>query len=209
MAQKSSATQNNYWMKHLQLHSSSSLRAQTLGYQESISKARRGLWPEAAADAALAFEHQPISIRVTPMVAALIVKSHNRTDYEELCKRLLKMSPTQPTSTLLIRWRSLPLSSIFGSDLQVVGLPGRHRSDARELEDPGAMPFYQDCKALAEYRRGHLCRAVNGSKTLNSPHLCTWTCLAVLAMAYWQLGLKVKRERFYAKATHRRRPLSR
>jgi tetratricopeptide (TPR) repeat protein len=154
-------------------------------------KARRGQWKEAAADGALAFEHQPFNPRYA-MVAALFVKSHNRTDYEQLCKRLLKMFANttdiyvadQVAKSCLF----LPSSEV---DLQVVGLLA-DIAVTRGIGDPGAMPFYQDCKALAEYRRRHYAEAVEwAQKPLKIPRIYVHGhAYAVLAMAYWQLGQK-------------------
>jgi len=76
-------------------------------------------------------------------------------------------------------------------DLQVVGLLA-DIAVTRGIGDPGAMPFYQDCKALAEYRRGHYAEAVEwAQKPLKIPRIYVHGhAYAVLAMAYWQLGLK-------------------
>ena len=63
------------------------------------------------------------------------------------------------------------------------------------------MPFFQDCKALSEYRRGHYAEAVEwAQKPLKIPriyvhgHAC-----AVLAMGYWRLGEKDKARAMLAK----------
>jgi len=163
-------------------------------------KARRGQWQEAAADAALAFEHQPFNPRYA-MLAALFVKSHNRTDYEQLCKRLLKMFANttdiyvadQVAKSCLF----LPSSEV---DLQVVGLLA-DIAVTRGIGDPGAMPFYQDCKALAEYRRGHYAEAAEwAQKPLKIPRIYVHGhAYAVLAMAYWQLGEKDEARAMLAK----------
>ena len=78
-------------------------------------------------------------------------------------------------------------------DLQVVGLLA-DIAVTRGIGDPGAMPFYQDCKALSEYRRGHYAEAVEwAQKPLKIPRIYVHGhAYAVLAMAYWQLGQKEK-----------------
>jgi hypothetical protein len=52
------------------------------------------------------------------------------------------------------------------------------------------MPFFQFCKALAEYRQGHFAGAVEwAQKPIRSPRVyAQGQAYAVLAMAQWQLG---------------------
>ncbi len=163
-------------------------------------KARRGEWQEAAADAALAFEHQPFNPRYA-MVAALFVRSHNRADYEQFCKRLLtKFANTtdiyvadQVAKSCLF----LPTSEV---DLQVASLLA-DIAVTRGIGDPGAMPFYQDCKALSEYRRGHYAEAAEwAKKPLKIARIFVHGhAYAVLAMAHWQLGKKDEARMLLAK----------
>src|SRR6266404_2240722 len=163
-------------------------------------KARRGQWQEAAADAALAFEHQPLNPRYS-MVAALLVKTHNRAAYEQLCKRLLT---TFADTTDIFVADQVAKSCLFlpssDVDLKVVGLLA-DIGVTRGIGDRGAMPFYQDCKALSEYRQGHFAEAVEwAQKPLKIPriyvhgHAC-----AVLAMGYWRLGEKDEARAMLAK----------
>jgi len=156
-------------------------------------KARRGQWQEAAADAALAFEHEPFNPRYA-VVAALLVRSHNRPDYEQFCKRLLTMFAD--TTDVYIA-DQVAKSCLFLAtsevDLQVVSLLA-DIAVTRGMGDPGAMPFYQDCKALCAYRRGHYAEAVEWArKPLKIPGIYVHGhAYGVLAMAYWQLGEKDK-----------------
>jgi tetratricopeptide (TPR) repeat protein len=152
-------------------------------------KARRGQWQEAAADAALAFEHQPSNARYS-MVAALYVKTHNRPAYEQLCRRLL--TTFGDTTNVYVADQVakaclfLPSSEL---DLKVID----HLADVavtHGIGDPGAMPFFQDCKALSEYRQGHYAEAVEWAQNpLKIPGIYVHEhAYAVLAMAYWRLG---------------------
>jgi serine/threonine protein kinase/Tfp pilus assembly protein PilF len=156
-------------------------------------KARRGKWQEAAVDAALAFEHQPLNPRYA-VVAALLVRSHNRPGYEQFCKRLLTLFAD--TTDVYIA-DQVAKSCLFLAtaevDLQAVSLLA-DIAVTRGMGDPGAMPFYQDCKALSEYRRGHFAEAVEWArKPLKIPGIYVHGhAHAVLAMAYWQLGEKDK-----------------
>ncbi len=165
-------------------------------------KARRSQWQEAAADAALAFEHERFNHTTRfPMLAALLVKTHNRSGYEQLCKRLLTMFANttdiyvadQVAKSCLF----LPSSEV---DLQVVGLLA-DTAVTRGIGDQGAMPFFQDCKALCEYRRGHYAEAVEwAQKPLKIPRIYVHGhAYAVLAMAYWRLGEKGEAQAMLAK----------
>jgi eukaryotic-like serine/threonine-protein kinase len=155
-------------------------------------EARRGAWQEAATDAVQAFEHQPFARGRYTMVAGLLAKTRNHPAYEQFCQRLLVMFPT--TSDVFVA-DDVAKGCLFlpdsGLDLKVIG----HLADVavtRGTGDDFAMPFFQVCEALSEYRQGHFAGAVEwAQKSLKNPrieshgHAC-----AVLAMAYWQLGKK-------------------
>ena len=77
------------------------------------------------------------------------------------------------------------------ADLPVIG----HLADTTVTQgtgDSGAMPFFQVCKALSEYRQGHFVEAVKwAQKSVESPRIYVHGhAYAVLAMADWQLGKK-------------------
>jgi len=164
-------------------------------------KARRGQWQEAAADAALAFEHQPFKTGRYSMLAALLVKTHNRPAYEQLRKRLL-VTFANTTNVLVADQVAkaclfLPASEV---DLQLVG----HLADTAVtlgVGDEGAMPFFQVCKALSEYRQGHFAEAVEwAQKPLKIPGIYVHGhAYAVLAMAYWRLGNQDAARALFAK----------
>jgi len=162
---------------------------------------RRGRWPEAAADAALVFEHQPANSWVYAVLAALYVKSDNRPAYEQFCKKLL--ASFADTDNIYVADQVakaclfLPSSEV---DLQAAG----HLADttvARGAEDQYAMPFFQDCKALSEYRQGHFAEAVDwAQKPLKVSGIYVHGhAYAVAAMAYWQLGEKDQAREMLAK----------
>ncbi|MDB6017457.1 MAG: serine/threonine protein kinase with repeat [Pedosphaera sp.] len=154
-------------------------------------KARRGQWQEACADATLALEHQPLDPRYS-MVAALFVKTHNRPAYERFCQKLL--TTFGDTTNIYVADQVakaclfLPSSEL---DLKVIS----HLADTavtHGIGDQNAIPFFQDCKALAEYRQGHYAEAVEwAQKPLKIPGVYVHGhAYAVLAMAYWRLGEK-------------------
>jgi tetratricopeptide (TPR) repeat protein len=164
-------------------------------------KARRGQWQEAAADAALAIELEPFHDTRFPVLAALFVKTHNRPAYEQLCKRLLT---TFANTTNFYAADQVAKACLFlpssEADSKVIG----HLTDTTVMQgigDRGAMPFFQDCKALSEYRQGHYAEAVKwAQKPLQIPGIYVHGhAYAVLAMAYWQLGEKDEARAMLAK----------
>ncbi len=155
-------------------------------------KARRGQWQAAATDAALAFEHQPSHSTRFPMLAALLVKTQNRPAYEQLCKRLLTAFANTTNFYVADQVAKaclfLPASE---ADSKVIG----HLADTtvtQGIEDQNAMPFFQDCKALSEYRQGRYAEAVEwAQKPLQVPgNYVHGHAYAVLALAYWRLEKK-------------------
>jgi len=155
-------------------------------------EARRGQWEEAATDAARSLAYQPLASGRYAMVAALYVKTHNLSAYEQFCKKLLlQFGDTgnifvadQVAKACLL----LPSSEV---DLNASG----HLADTAVTfgaKDEGAMPFFATCKALSEYRLGHFAKAAEwAQRSLKSsrkdahPH-----AYGVLALADWQLGKK-------------------
>jgi tetratricopeptide (TPR) repeat protein len=164
-------------------------------------KARRGQWQEAVTDAALAFEHQPLHETRFPMLAALLVKTQNRPAYEHLRKRLLA---TFANTTNFYVADQVAKACLFlpssEADSKVIGQLA-DTTVTRGIGDPGAMPYFQDCKALSEYRQGHYAEAVEwAQKPLKIPDIYVHGhAYAVLAMAYWRLGEKDEARAMLAK----------
>jgi hypothetical protein len=150
-----------------------------------------GRWHEASAAATRAFEIQPINSGRYSMVAALLLKTHNRTGYDQFCKRIFAMNGTI-TNCLVAD--AVAKSCLFAPssevDLNAIG----HVADITVtfgVSDPGAMPFFQVCKALSEYRLGHFSEAAQwAQKSVESTRYANWHACGVLAMADWQLGKK-------------------
>jgi tetratricopeptide (TPR) repeat protein len=155
-------------------------------------KARRGQWQQAADDAALAFEYRPSDQKRYPVVAALLAKAQNRAAYEKLREKLL--ATRSETNSYFIADHVakaclfLPCSEV---DLKTIGrladLPV-----TLGTEDKGAMPYFQICKALSEYRQGHFAQAVEwGQKTLDTSVTASHAhASAIVAMAYWKMEKK-------------------
>ncbi len=155
-------------------------------------ESRRGQWQEAANDCELAFKNQPLNYDAYALLAALLVKTHDRVAYEKFSEKILNLYPN--TTDIFIAdevakaclflppsEKNLPLISHL-ADMTVTLGKG----------DEGAMPFFQVCKALSEYRQGHFIEAAGwAQKTISSPRLDAHAhAYAVLAMADWQLGKK-------------------
>jgi serine/threonine protein kinase len=150
---------------------------------------RRARWQEAATNAALALELQPEDHYRYHTLAALLAMNRDRSGYEQICKTLLTkfVNPTNPfvaerivqDNLLLPRSRvDLELMDRLADTAVTVG-----------SSDP-AMPYFQACKAMANYRLGRFPEAIEwGEKAANSSvDFAQAKAYAVSAMAYWQLG---------------------
>jgi tetratricopeptide (TPR) repeat protein len=164
-------------------------------------KARRSQWRDAAADAALEIELQPSHDTYFPILAALLVKTDDRPAYEQFRKRLLatfaKTTNFYVADQVAKACLFLPPSE---ADLPVIG----HLADTTVTQgtgDSGAMPFFQVCKALSEYRQGHFAEAVEwAQRSVESPRSeAREHGYAVLAMADWRLGKKDEARAMLAK----------
>ncbi len=164
-------------------------------------EARCGKWQQAADDAALTVEDQPSNQWRFPILAALLVKTHNQSAYEQF--RVRWLSAFANTADIYV-CDQVAKSCLFlppsESDLKVI----RRLADsivADGVGDQGAKPYFQDCKALSEYRQGHYSEAVEwAEKPLKVPGLHVYGhAYAVLAMAYWKLGQKDEARAMLAK----------
>lgn len=68
-------------------------------------------------------------------------------------------------------------------------------------KDKGAMPYFQICKALSDYRLGQFEDAIRwGQKTFDTPIVASHAhAAAIVAMAYWKLGKKAEARAMLAK----------
>jgi len=155
-------------------------------------EACRCQWQEAAADALLAFEDQPLDSDRYAMLAALLVKTHNEAAYNQLRQRLLA---TFANTTNIYVADQVAKASLFlpasDPDLKIISRL-TDMAVTRGAQDEGALPYFQVCKALCEYRQGHFAESVEwAQKPLNVPGISAHgPAYAVLAMADWQLGKK-------------------
>ena len=155
-------------------------------------EARRGQWQAAATDAALAFELQPLRDNRYSMLAALLLKAQNGLSYEQFRKQLLT---TCANTTNIFVADEVAKACLFlpppKADLPVIA----HLADIGVTlgsGDSGALPFFEVCKALSEYRQGHFAEAAEwAQKPLElPPTYAQGHAYAILAMADWQRGEK-------------------
>jgi serine/threonine protein kinase/Tfp pilus assembly protein PilF len=154
--------------------------------------ARLGRWREAATDEAQAIELEPMHDARFPVLAALLVKTQNRPAYEQFRRRLLTtftnidnlyLADQVAKSCLFLPPADADLPALSRmTDLPVMLGTG----------DKNAMPYFQDNKALCDYRQGHFADAAEwAQKPLKIPGIYVHGhSYAILAMADWQLGKK-------------------
>ena len=155
-------------------------------------KARGCQWKEAEADAVLASELHPLRAERYAKLAALLIQTHHRPAYERLREKLLGLfanttnvyaadqvakaclflPPPEAELPRLARLADIPVT--FGAG------------------DSGAMPYFQVCKALSEYREGHFASAADwAQRTVKTTAIyAQGQAYAVLAMACWRQGEK-------------------
>lgn len=150
---------------------------------------RLGRWPEAEADAALVVEHQPKEHYRYHMLAPLLVITHNRRAYEQLCQRILATFKDTANTYVAERMaKDCLLLPDAGVDLR---LAGQLADKAVKLERGNdALPYSQVAKGLSEYRQGNFAAAAEWArKPLDHPEIyVSCHARAVLALALWQLG---------------------
>ncbi len=165
-------------------------------------RARAGRWQDAASDATLAFQHEPANYWRFPILAGLLARTQNRLAYEQFCKKILA---TFANTSDIYAADQVAKSCLFLSspelDLTVIGRLV-DSTVSKGAGDANANPYFQDCKALFEYRQGHYAEAVEWALKpikISGLHLYGHA-YAVLAMAYWQLGQKEQARAMFAKA---------
>jgi tetratricopeptide (TPR) repeat protein len=149
---------------------------------------RQGKWKEAVADASTLMQYQPKDYYWPYNLAALLVMTHNRTGYEQLCQRIpvAFAETTNPYIAQRIAEGCLLLPN-SGVDLKLLG-----QLATRAMTLGNSDGYFQPCKALSEYRRGNFSEAMEvASKALkgSEPFARAKGC-GVLVMAQWQLGQK-------------------
>jgi eukaryotic-like serine/threonine-protein kinase len=152
---------------------------------------RRGRWAEAAAVAAVALEKEPEDHYHYHILAGLLAVTHDRPAYERLCQKLIARfsNPVNPYIAERVAQDCLLLPN-SGVDLTLID----KLADIAVTRGSGeaALPYFQACKAMSNYRLGRFSEAVEwAEKAANSPTAeapAKGKAFAVLAMSRWQLG---------------------
>jgi hypothetical protein len=134
-------------------------------------------------------EIQPGEPEAYNLIAPLLVQSGDRAAYEQLCEKITARfaGVTNPAIAYRMAKDCLILPRP-GADLKV---PGELAETAVTLGrgDSGSFPYFQSCKALAEYRQGQWEGAISWARKAaesSSPYP-RGEAYAILAMAQHQL----------------------
>lgn len=153
--------------------------------------ARQGRWKEAAVDASIVLEYQPTNNLAYHTLAPLLVASRDLVLYQRLCQRMMSQFAGTTDACAADRMAKdclmLPLSEV---NFQLVGnLADTAVTNGSELV---AIPFFQTCKALAEYRQGRFTAAREWAQKALEGRIVFAQAEAypVLAMAHYRLNQK-------------------
>lgn len=151
--------------------------------------ATKGRWHEAAADAAAFVKTQPDNPALYHTLAPLLVAEKDIQGYRDLCRQIIpRFGRTQDPFIADQMAKDCLILPSSGADLQAVGA----LADVAVTrgKNSGSYPFFECCKALAEYRQEHFAEAVKwaGSAVENSFPYSQAEGYAILAMAQWRSG---------------------
>jgi tetratricopeptide (TPR) repeat protein len=164
--------------------------SQGLLYLRADLRGRLGNWPGAAKDDTLAYKYQPDGWGLYALLAALLLESNEQPKYQQLCDQLLTtyggttnvyVADQVAKACLLVPGTAKNMDEVGRlADFSVTG----------GTQDQDAMPFFEVCKALSEYRQGHYDQAIEwAQQPLKIPgNFSHGQAYAVLAMADWRLG---------------------
>ena len=153
--------------------------------------ARHGRWSEALAAASKLLALRPNNPGGYHLAAPLLVQTQDRSAYEGLCAGITRRfaGATDPYTADRMAKDCLILPRP-NADLQV---PAELAETAATLgeKDAGALPFFQCCKALAEYRQGHFDGAVKWARlaSANPFPYSQAEAFAILGMGQYKLNL--------------------
>ncbi len=154
---------------------------------------RRGRWPEAAADAALLVQLEPAEHYDYHRLAGLLALTHNRSAYEQLCRKIL---------TTFTNTANPYVDERVAQDCLLLPNSGVNLEFIDKLADSAvtigsgeaSLPYFQACKAMSNYRLEHFREAIEwAEKAEKSPTAepeAKAKAFAVSAMANWQLEQK-------------------
>ncbi len=155
-------------------------------------RGRRGQWLEAVDDAARAVDLAPGDAYGYHLLAVLLAMNNQRPAYEKLCRKLLETfsNTTEAFADERIAQDCLLLPH-SGADLESVARLA-DRAVMAAKGDNYALPIFQPCKEMSDYRLGHYAEAIDSAEKLpaNSQAFEETQSCAALAMAHWRLGQK-------------------
>jgi tetratricopeptide (TPR) repeat protein len=151
--------------------------------------ARSGRWAKAQAAGERLRDARPDDFGCYHKLAPLMVANNDLAGYRRLCQQILSRFPTEsfPVAADQMAKDCLILPSA-GVDLQPVAAMAEVAVTRGQLEP--AYPFFQCCKALAEYRQGHFDGAVKWAQfaSMNPFPYSQAEAFAVLSMAQFKLN---------------------
>jgi serine/threonine protein kinase/tetratricopeptide (TPR) repeat protein len=154
---------------------------------------RRGRWQEAAADAALLVQLQPVDHYHFHRLAALLAINHDRPAYDRLCQNLITnfANPVNPYIAERITQDCLLLPHPV---VDLVLLDNLANTAVTLGRGEASIAYFQACKAMSKYRQGDFLQAIDwAEKALKQSPFETEAqakACAVFAMARWQLRQK-------------------
>src|SRR5262249_7117379 len=121
----------------------------------------QGRWQKASADAVRAFENQPLGSGRYSMVAALLIKAEQLSYYDQFRGRIL--AQFADTTNIFIADQVAKVCLFRPSSALDLNLVGRLADTAVTLGagNAAAMPFFEVCNALSEYRLEHFDEAAD------------------------------------------------
>jgi eukaryotic-like serine/threonine-protein kinase len=151
--------------------------------------ARAGRWVKAQSDAKRVCELRPEDFGSYHRLALLTVANKDVVEYRHLCQRIVSRfhQTDQPIVADQMAKDCLILPS-SGVDLDQVAAMADIAVNRGQLEP--AYPFFQCCKALAEYRQGHFDEAVKWAQHASMiPFLYSQAeAYAILSMGQYKLN---------------------
>jgi serine/threonine protein kinase len=151
--------------------------------------ARQGRWNEAVTDAALLVKQRPNDSESYHGLAPLLVALKDDDKYKQLCREIIaQFAGTTNIYDADRMAKDCLIMPLPGVDLEpVAAMAETAVSGSKELP---SYPFFQCCKALAEYRQGHFEEAINWAGSAVKPPFPYSKAegYAILAMAQFKSG---------------------
>ena len=149
----------------------------------------QGRWAEALADYQRALEFRPTEAQNYHGVAPLLVATTNVEAYRQLCPRIVEhFRDTADAGTADQMAKDCLILPLSGAELRAVAVMADLAVNTGKAM--AAYPFFQCCKALAEYRQGHWSESVYwATNAAQNPFpYSRGEAWLILAMSEYRLG---------------------